>query len=185
MGSGMVRWLPNVLSLLRVLLLWPFTACLLSRQYGVALGLFLVAALTDGLDGWLARRFGWISRWGSIIDPIADKLLVLVTYLLLTKLAVISGTLFTTILARELVVLVGAMTYYFWVDRYQIAPTPLGKICTCSHFLFLLLLLSKLSGLIVPTWSIPIGTVFIYIITLTSGLQYVLIWSLRAYRAKF
>lgn len=181
----MVHWLPNFLTLLRVLLLWPFVLAFLSRAYPMAFGLFLVAALTDGLDGWLARRFRWVSHWGSIIDPIADKLLVLVSYFLLMRLTVISGAFFTTVLARELVVLSGAILYYCWIDRYQMTPTKLGKFCTLSHFLFLAVLLLTLAGLSVPAWFLSGGTFFIYVITLASGLQYVLIWGVRAYRARF
>lgn len=180
----MVHWLPNFLTLLRVFLLWPFIVTFLSKQYGISLGLFIIAALTDGLDGWLARRFKWISHWGSIVDPIADKLLVLITYFLMTKLAIISSGLFITVLARELVVLSGAITYYCWIERYHMMPTKLGKLCTFSHFVFLALLLLQLTGLTIPKWFLNIGVLLIYIVTLTSGLQYVLIWSLRACSTK-
>lgn len=181
----MVRWLPNFLTLLRVLLLVPFVFAFLSRSYPTAFGVFVVAALTDGLDGWLARRFKWITHWGSLIDPIADKLLVLSGYFLLMRQAVISGMFFTTVLAREIIVLFGAILYYSWINRKQMTPTMLGKLCTLCHFLFLALLLLALAGLSIPDWFVSGGTFFIYVITIASGFQYVLIWGMCAYRARF
>lgn len=182
--NNMVRWLPNFLTLLRVFLLWPFMVTFLSKQYGISLCLFMIAAATDGLDGWLARRFKWISHWGGIVDPIADKLLVLIAYFLMMKITVVSSNLFLTVLARELVVLAGAFTYYYWIERYRMMPTKLGKFCTFSHFMFLTVLLLQLTGLTISKGFLEIGVLLIYIVTLISGLQYIWIWSLRAYSTK-
>jgi len=76
-----MRQLPNLLTVLRLLLTIPIAWLLLAERHGQALGLFAVAGFTDALDGFLARRFKWITRLGSILDPIADKLLLVTSYL--------------------------------------------------------------------------------------------------------
>jgi len=77
------RQLPNVLTALRLVLVPPILILLVESRYGIALALVIVAGISDALDGWLARRFGWQSRIGGILDPLADKLLLVGTYVTL------------------------------------------------------------------------------------------------------
>jgi len=72
-----VRHIPNIISILRILLVIPVVMLLLDQRYGAALLLFAIAGISDGVDGFLAKRFGWQSRLGSILDPLADKLLLI------------------------------------------------------------------------------------------------------------
>ncbi len=78
------RDIPNLITLLRILLVPPFLFALWKGDYWVALALFLVAGASDGLDGFLAKRYDWGTRFGSILDPIADKLLLVGAFLALT-----------------------------------------------------------------------------------------------------
>ena len=78
-----VHQLPNVITVLRILLVLPTGWLLLETRYGEALVLMAVAGASDALDGWMARRFGWMSQLGKILDPLADKLLVAATFNLL------------------------------------------------------------------------------------------------------
>ncbi|MGH8253404.1 MAG: CDP-alcohol phosphatidyltransferase family protein, partial [Steroidobacteraceae bacterium] len=81
-----MRHLPNIICLGRIALIWPVIDSLLGHNYGLTLLLFGVAALSDGLDGWLAKRYAWTSRLGKILDPLADKLLLVSVFLVLTWL---------------------------------------------------------------------------------------------------
>ena len=76
--------LPNVITVLRILLVIPTGWLLLETRYVEALGLMAVAGASDALDGWMARRFGWMSQFGAAMDPVADKLLVAVTFIIFT-----------------------------------------------------------------------------------------------------
>ena len=67
-----MRHLPNLICLLRLAMIWPVAAALAAGQYVLALGLFMVAAVSDGLDGYLAKRFSWTSELGKFLDPMAD-----------------------------------------------------------------------------------------------------------------
>jgi cardiolipin synthase len=73
------RFLPNLITLIRIFLLIPLTYFLLVKNYKVGVILFFIAGFSDALDGFLAKRFSWVSRFGAIMDPLADKALLIVT----------------------------------------------------------------------------------------------------------
>ena len=75
-----VRHLPNLICLIRLGLIWPVLVTLHAGEHFAALGLFVVAAISDGLDGYLAKRFNWTSELGKILDPPADKLLLVAVF---------------------------------------------------------------------------------------------------------
>ena len=77
----MLRHLPNFICLVRIALIWPTVVALQAGNYWTALVLVAVCAISDGLDGWLAKRFNWTSHLGKILDPLADKLLLVALYL--------------------------------------------------------------------------------------------------------
>ena len=77
------RDIPNIITALRFLLVPPVVILLLQERFTAALIVFGVAGLSDGLDGFLARRFDWRSRLGGIMDPLADKLLVVSSFVTL------------------------------------------------------------------------------------------------------
>ncbi len=74
--STPLRHLPNLITLLRILLVGPIVWALLQGRFELAIWLFLVAGISDGVDGFLAKRFGWSSRLGGILDALADKFLL-------------------------------------------------------------------------------------------------------------
>ena len=78
-----LRWLPNAICVARIVLIAPVIYALLHAEYVWTLALFGAAGVSDGLDGWLAKTFGWTSRLGKILDPIADKLLLVSAFLTL------------------------------------------------------------------------------------------------------
>src|SRR5690348_2189314 len=79
--TSAVRHLPNLICLLRIALVWPIVAALWVGRDSLALALFVIAAVSDALDGYLAKRFGWQSRLGKVLDPLADKLLLVAVFI--------------------------------------------------------------------------------------------------------
>ena len=75
-----MRSLPNIISTLRIFLVIPTVYFMLDNRHSYALLVFLIAGLSDGLDGYLARRYGWTTRLGSFLDPMGDKLLMTASY---------------------------------------------------------------------------------------------------------
>ena len=79
----MLRHLPNFICLVRIALIWPTVVALNRADYWQALVLVSVCAISDGLDGWLAKRFNWTSHLGKMLDPLADKLMITAAYIIL------------------------------------------------------------------------------------------------------
>ena len=94
--------LPNIISFLRILLVAPIVWALLNHRYDLAVVLFVIAGISDGVDGYLAKRFGWESRFGGVLDAIADKLLLVSTFIVLWLLAVFPLWLVALIILRDL-----------------------------------------------------------------------------------
>src|SRR5690348_7584191 len=106
-----MRHIPNALCILRMLLVVPVAWLLVTDKYWLTLGMFAFAAATDGLDGFLAKRFGWTSELGKILDPLADKILLVGVFITLGALGVIPVWLVATAVARDVIITAGAITY--------------------------------------------------------------------------
>jgi len=92
--------LPNALSIIRIILTVPIVIALLKEQYLLTMLLFLVAGITDALDGWIAKQFYLQSRLGSILDPVADKILLTCTFITLYWVGVLPLWLLMIIFVR-------------------------------------------------------------------------------------
>nr|WP_206212220.1 CDP-alcohol phosphatidyltransferase family protein [Wenzhouxiangella sp. XN79A] len=174
--------MPNVLTGLRLLLVPPILVLLVQGIYGWALALAIVAGVSDALDGWLARRFGWQTRIGGILDPLADKLLLVGTYLTLGALGHLPAWLVALVVLRDVVIVAGAMVYHFRFEVVQPEPTQLSKVNTVAQLLLMMVVLVELAGAPVPS-LIEAGLVRVVgaLVVLTLA-QYVWIWSQRASR---
>ena len=146
--------LPNLLSGLRILLVLPFSVLLLREQFAFALGLFIAAAVTDGIDGWLARRFNWQSQLGALLDPAADKLLVAVSLILLSWMALAPVWVVVVVLVRDIVIVAGAVAYRGLIGPVTYGSTRLSKVCTALQLLLIVALL--LQPLLSTTSALPI-----------------------------
>jgi len=101
--------------------------------------------ISDGVDGYLARRYDWTSRFGAILDPVADKLLLMVTFILLAYTGHLPVWLTSVVIGRDLVIVAGATTYHILFGEYEFSPTLLGKLSTSMQFI-LVLLASRFGG---------------------------------------
>lgn len=178
-----MRWLPNLITFLRILLVVPLVQALLAGKYGVALALFFVAGVSDGLDGWLAKRFHWTSRLGALLDPVADKLLLVCTYLTLGVLGALPLWLVAVVLARDLIIVGGALAYYLLIGRYQMEPLPASKVNTFLQIVLVVAVLLSLGHAPVPARLVDVLAMAVLATTVLSGAAYVWIWGRRASRA--
>jgi cardiolipin synthase len=179
-----VKFIPNLISILRILLVIPTVHLLWNEQYSYALLLFFIAGLSDGLDGFLARRFNWTTRLGSFLDPMGDKLLMTASYFMLGVLGHLPVWLVIIVIGRDLVIVLGALAYRLLVQDITMSPLIISKINTAAQIFLVLLMLFHLSQLpmaeLVPVWLTQ-GTIYLVMVTsLLSGLAYILVWSKRA-----
>jgi cardiolipin synthase len=176
-----VRQLPNLITLARFALVVPVGVAVLAGDHVLALGLFVLAGASDGLDGALARRFDWQTRFGAVADPLADKLLVAVVYVTLAAEGVLPVWLAALVLGRDAVIVGGALGYHLLVERLEMAPTVLGKVNTLANLLFVgFVLASRVDDLAFLEPVVVPGGWGIAVLTLVSGLDYVRTWSTRA-----
>lgn len=132
----MIRYLPNILTGIRLLLIAPVGYFLLNHLYGAAVICFTVAALTDLFDGLLARRVG-ISQLGSLLDPLADKLLLLTVLLCLWHIDILAFVVVAAVVTRDLLMVIGVLWYRMKMGPYQLQPTLLGKWNTAMQLILL------------------------------------------------
>lgn len=172
-----MRHLPNLLTLLRMLLSVPISFLLLSERFNPALGLFAVAALSDALDGLLARRFGWSSQLGAMLDPLADKLLLLCTCIALLTIEAMPWWLGVLIFGRDLIIVSGAGAYRYLLGNLQFRPTWLGKLCTLGQVILVLVLVLALGPVPALSLVVPGLIGLVALLTVASGLHYIWRWS--------
>jgi cardiolipin synthase len=176
--------LPNAITLLRLLAV-PGVAWLILRQHWeAACWLFLAAALSDGIDGALARWLNQTTRLGAALDTVADKALGVVTLVLLTRAGAIPLWVTLAILLRDGIIVLGALSYRGMAGHLEIHPTRLGKIHMFAEFSLLTLVLAHLGRVLsLETWLTPLF-VAVFAIAVVSGAQYVWIWSGKARRER-
>ena len=175
-----LSWLPNAISLLRIALVAPILSFILDDQFGWALALIWLAGFSDGIDGYLAKRFDWHSRLGALLDPIADKLLVAGTFITLAITQHIPVWLAVIVILRDVIIVCGATVYNFLIGPVQGEPTRISKLNTALQLLFLLFVLSRAGFDWPEEITITILGASILVTVVISGVDYVSTWSRRA-----
>lgn len=182
--SARVLNLPNVITLLRIAAV-PLVAWLVVEQRWVAAcWLFLAAAVSDGIDGFLARWLDQMTPLGAALDTVADKALGIVTLVMLTQGGAIPLWVTAAILLRDTVIVLGALSYRGLAGHLEIHPTWLGKTHVFAEFTLLALVLGGLAGVLALGDWLQYVFVAVFAIAVGSGLQYVWIWSAKARRAR-
>ena len=177
----MWRHLPNVISALRLLLVLPAFWLIGEREYAQALVIVAIAGASDAVDGYLAKRFGWQSRLGGLLDPLADKMLLLACFLGLVTTGVLPAWLFVLVIGRDLLIVCGAVAYHNLVGPFDAEPTRVSKLTTVVQIACVLGELVRLSWLpALPGREAMV--VAATVLTVASGLHYVVVWSARARR---
>ena len=182
--SERVLNLPNFITLLRLAAVPVIAWLILQQRWEAASWLFLAAAISDGIDGLLARWLNQMTQLGAALDTIADKALGVVTLVMLTQVGAIPLWVALTILLRDSIIVLGALSYRGLAGHLEIHPTWLGKIHVFAEFSLLALVLANLGKIwVVEAW---LGVLFaaVFIIAVISGVQYVWIWSAKARRAR-
>lgn len=164
--------LANRLTILRILMTPAITILLLYRHMEAAIALFLLAGITDGLDGFVARRRGQRTALGMVLDPLADKLLLMSSVITLTILRELPRWFTIIVVSRDLILIGGAVILYMFVGKVSMPPSWLGKWTTCLQIATVLL--GMLDNL-VPVLRVTVMpcAVITTALTIASGLDYV------------
>ena len=168
-----LRFIPNLISLVRISLVIPTVLNLLAGKYILALILFAVASISDAMDGFLARFFKWQTDLGKILDPVADKLLMIGSITALWLNQIVPLSVFVIFVLRDLLILLGA-AFEMSITEKTPSPNLIGKITTTSQIIYIL-------GLIIfEIFNVDINPMIFHIligsITLFSLISYFRWW---------
>ena len=174
------RDIPNLISFLRILLTLPIVWLLFEQEFTYALMLFAVAGFSDGLDGFLAKHFHWQSHLGGLLDPLADKALLMSAYLVLGGLGLIPVWLVILVIFRDLTIMGGALYYHFSVEEVDANPSLISKLNTLLQIVLVLAVVTDAGPLPLPLLLVQ-GLIWATgLTTLTSGALYVWVWTRKA-----
>ncbi len=171
---------PNLICVLRIALTVPIVLLLVEERYGQTLMLFAVAAASDVLDGYLAKTFGWTSEIGKVLDPLADKLLLVSVFITLAWVGLVPVWLATVAVARDVVIGVGAAVYRWLFGPLEGRPTVPSKLNTLVQLVFVIAVVWRAAFPDFPEWLIIVLGALVLVTTIVSGVDYVLTYVRKA-----
>lgn len=166
--------IPNVLTIVRILLVPIFVLLLMRQLYPLALFVFAIAGLTDGLDGFIARYFNQRTALGAYLDPMADKLLIVSAYIVLVVLDVIPDWVAVVVIARDVIIALGIAILTMTEKKYEVRPSFISKITTAAQIALVLLTLFDPTGTRLMAVHLPLMCATAGV-TILSGLHYIYI----------
>jgi cardiolipin synthase len=169
---AMLRHLPNAICLLRIALTVPTVNAIDRGDYALALAVFSVAATSDGLDGYLAKRFGWTSYVGRVLDPIADKVLLVAAFLACAWQGLVPVWLAAAAIARDVMLVGGAVIYRLWFGPIDDHPSRVSKINTTLQIIVVIVAMLNAAVAIVPAALVLALAVATFATTVVSGIDY-------------
>jgi cardiolipin synthase (CMP-forming) len=174
------RHIPNVISAIRILLVAPIAVALADRQLVITILLFGVAALSDAADGYLAKRYGWQSELGAVLDPAADKLLLVTVFITLAYMKLVPLWLTAAAVARDVIIVLGALLYRYWIGPLDVRPSVVSKFNTLCQAAFILAVVGREEFSVPPAWVGLVLGALVFVTVVISGIDYILIFSRRA-----
>lgn len=163
--------IPNSLTILRILLVPVYVGFMTYGEYGYALAILLAAGLTDAIDGHLARKLNQRTRLGTLLDPLADKVLLTSSFISLAMLHLIPSWLVILVVSRDLILLLGTAVAHVTSTPIKVTPTFLGKGTTMFQLAYVVLIIlltwwGRDSSVLTPLLVVMVG------FTLSSGFHY-------------
>jgi cardiolipin synthase len=171
-----LRQLPNVISGIRMLLAVPIAVALSRHQPVATLWLFGIAAASDAVDGFLAKRFGWQTELGGVLDPAADKLMLATVFIMLAVLGSVPVWLTAAVIARDCIIVAGAVAYRLLLGPVAARPSRVSKLNTLCQVVFVLVVIGAEQFGWPHIWETFLGAL-VFVTVVVSGLDYVLVYS--------
>ena len=171
----MIQQIPNLISVLRLLLVPWFAMLLLEQRFDLALILFILMGVSDALDGLLARVLKASSALGAALDPLADKVLLIAAFVMLGHLELLPVWLVTLVVGRDALIVGGSLLRYLFHPDWAIKVLKIGKINT---FVQIIMVFSMIVNQLLPLPSAMLDTLLWVTVgtTLVSGIWYMLVW---------
>jgi len=175
-------YIPNLLTLARIGLVPWLVVLFHDHHYGWALAVFLIAGITDGLDGYIAKKYNAHTYLGSILDPLADKALLVTSYVMLSLLEIIPFWLMVVVVFRDILIVGGNLLMVVFFSTMEMRPLMISKLNTVLQIFYVLLVLVTLSSGVNLSGLISFTGILVAIAGVLSGLAYVYIGAVKATR---
>jgi len=183
MSSSRIVTVPNMLTVFRMVLIPVFVTLLFYQRFVLALAVFVIAGLTDGLDGILARRFQQESQLGTVLDPIADKLMMVTAFIVLSMRSIfpqpvpshlpIPFWVTIAVISRDVFIVVGAAAINIMTGFRGFRPSWLGKVNTTVQIIAIAIIMFAASVPYYTGYYLPTLYVIVFTFAITSGLHYI------------
>ena len=175
--------IPNGICVVRLLLTGPIVWLLATGAYEAGLVLFMIAGFSDGLDGFLARRFNWRTEVGAFLDPLADKVLMVSVFATCGATGLLPLWLIAVVILRDVVIVTGTISYRVLIGPLQGSATPVSKLNTVLQLLLITVTLANAATAVLPELVITVLGALVFVTSVVSGLDYVRDGTRRAIRA--
>ena len=167
-------FIPNLLSIIRIGLVYPILNNIYLSNFELSIIFFIIAAITDALDGFLARKMNWQTYLGTLLDPVADKLLLSGTIFILWLNQLIPFYIFVIFISRDIAILLGAAIQMTLNESDTPLPNLLGKLTTSLQIIYIATIFLK--EIFDIKFSLYVLDIFIIFITLLSLVVYAYNW---------
>lgn len=178
--SVSLRHIPNLITSIRILLVAPIAVTLVGHRFAATIVLFGLAALSDAADGFLAKRFGWRSELGAVLDPLADKLLLATVFITLGLLKLVPLWLVAAAVARDVIIVAGAVLYRLCIGPLSVRASIVSKFNTLCQAAFIMAVVGREQFSVPPQWAATVLGALVFATVTVSGIDYVLIYGRRA-----
>jgi cardiolipin synthase (CMP-forming) len=167
---------PNAITIARILAVPVLIWLIVSGEYLLAFWLFVLAGISDGVDGFIAKRFDQRTELGAYLDPIADKLMLVSIYVSLGLLRVLPPWLVILVVTRDIMIVGGFVLAILLDQPVKVKPLIMSKLNTGAQIILAGLVLAVLGFELPAREVIFLGGIIVAALTVASGAQYVLTW---------
>lgn len=174
-----ISQLPNLITLSRLALVPVLIVLLNDRDYALAFVVFALAGVSDALDGYIAKRFQATTRLGAILDPVADKTLLVSAYVMLTVLEHLPFWLMVLVAFRDLLIVGGYLAYTSMYGPVQMRPSALSKSNTVAQTVLIAAIFMQLTISLLPEVLIELLMYVVAVTTIASGAHYLWVWIIK------
>lgn len=174
-----IGYLPNILTVFRIGMVPVLILLLKEESYLLALGAFVLAGISDGLDGWIAKRFDAETVLGAFLDPIADKTMLVSMYFMLTLLDHIPFWLTLAVVFRDILIVGGCLVILVVRERVEMRPTYISKANTFFQILLVFIVLIEQAFQIDTNGVVTMLIWTVFFTTVVSGAHYVWAWGFK------
>lgn len=179
-----MKYIPNIITILRILLIAPIIWLIWKESYFDALILVIIAGVSDGIDGFLARYFHWQTPSGAILDPLADKILLISLFVVFGFKELIPFWLVSLVILRDAIILGGATAYHFVTKNLEMRPLLVSKVNTFLQIGLIIMVSLHLARFAIPVWFYDAMIILVAVSTLLSGISYIFLWTKYTYEDK-